>query len=302
MNLNFFEKLGNAIQKTIEKEEKEVKNIEIQGINKEFDLDLFAQVIRESVSVELNDNEEDCNIAITIPIIVCVNTYENSKILTVLDIYSSKNALSIQNDDFVNHKNCEPEILEGKIEGNVVLIDSEPRIDKYLATTNVCANVSNTYVNDGKIIVEGVVTANIIYLNDELGSVQSVQIEVPFVLDKKSNISQDALLEQNICLFDVDTMVKRGREIYFDAKVKAYINVTCSKMLSFVSKIESVGEIPARCDAIEIYFGKTGESFWDIAKNLKIPSEIIRNQNPNLSDPLEADQNIALYFQKERAN
>ena len=34
MNLNIFEKLGNAIQKTIEKQN-EVKNIEIQGINKE---------------------------------------------------------------------------------------------------------------------------------------------------------------------------------------------------------------------------------------------------------------------------
>lgn len=34
MNLNIFEKLENAIQKTIEKQN-EIKNIEVQGINKE---------------------------------------------------------------------------------------------------------------------------------------------------------------------------------------------------------------------------------------------------------------------------
>ena len=34
MNLNFFEKLGHAIEKTIQKQN-EVKNIEVHGINKE---------------------------------------------------------------------------------------------------------------------------------------------------------------------------------------------------------------------------------------------------------------------------
>ena len=143
-------------------------------------------------------------------------------------------------------------------------------------------------------------SANVIYLNDELGSIQSIQIEVPVVVDKKTDLKENAILEPMICLFDVDTMVKRGREIYFDAKAKVYVNVTCSNNFSLVCKIEAVGEIPFKDDAIEIYFGKAGESFWDIAKNLKIPSEIIRSQNPDMADPLDRDQNIALYFQKER--
>lgn len=285
-----------TISKTVKQE------IEAEGINKDYNLDLMASVINDGVGVELAENGEDINIALNVPILVCFNAFECKKMLTVEDIYSTKNALSIQNDEFENCKALKPEILDGKVEGNVVLNDDQPRIDKYLTTTNTCATVSNAYVFGGKLIIEGIATANVVYLNDELGALQSVVIEIPFVVDKKTDLPDNALLEPNVALFDVDVMVKRGREIFFDAKITAYVNVSCPTLLSIISGMEQIGEYGERDNAIEIYFAKAGETFWEIAKSLKISSEIIRNQNPELSDPLEKDQNIALYFQKERKN
>ena len=140
--------------------------------------------------------------------------------------------------------------------------------------------------------------ANVIYLNDELGEIQSSELEIPFVINKKTSYDSDAVLEPSVGIFDVDVMVKRGREIYFDANVKANVNVTTRKQISFVAGVESNGELPEKDGAIEIYFGREGESLWSIAKNLKIPSDMIINQNPELNDPLEKDQNIAVYYQK----
>lgn len=276
------------------------QEIEANGISKDACLDLFAVVVNEGLLTEIVENNGETTIGVNIPIMVCFNAYECNKILSVVDIYSTKNILSIQNDSVENDRVCKPEYLESKIEGNVVLTDDQPRIDKYLATTNVSIITSNGYIQNGVLTLEGIVTANVIYLNDELGGIQSVEIEMPYVIDKKVDIEDQTLIEPIMCLSDVDVMVKRGREIYFDAKAKALINVSCMTNFGLISRVDNVGEEQDKDSAIEIYFARAGESFWDIAKNLRIPSEIIRNQNPELADPLEKDQNIALYYQKER--
>ncbi|MBE7075195.1 MAG: DUF3794 domain-containing protein [Clostridiales bacterium] len=277
------------------------QEIEAEGVNRDSIVDVITHVLNEHVQVELEEKENnETIISLNIPIVACYNLYECHKILACQDVYSTENIISVQKDECINFVNLQPEFLEGKLEGNVVLTDEEPRVDKYVATTNVCSIVSNSYVDDGVLYVEGITTANVIYLNDELGGLQSVQIEIPFVLDKKVDLNSDVLLESYVCLYDVDVMVKRGREIYFDAKAKAYVNVSRATNICMVTKTENLEILPVKDSALEIYFAKKGESFWDIAKNLKIPSEIIANQNPNLTDPLEKDENIAIYYQKQR--
>lgn len=283
-----------TISKTIKQE------FEVNGINKDTGLDLYAVIMQEGVVTELVENGEEININVCVPIMVCYNTYCCNKVLSISDIYSEREVVSVKNDDVENCVELKPEYLEGKIEGNVTISDSQPRIDKYLATTNICSLVSNSYIKDGMVYLEGIVSANVIYLNDELGSLQSVELEIPYVLNKKLECVNVNILEPFVGLFDVDVMVKRGREIYFDAKAKAYINLTAIQTFELISKVESIGNLPEKDGAIEIYFGKAGESLWDIAKNLNIPSEIIVNQNPEMTDPLEKDQNIALYYQKNR--
>lgn len=278
------------------------QEIEANGVNKDCDLDVFAVVLKESVLTEISENGENVGICVNVPIMICANSYEQTKILTVADIYSSKNVLSIQNDSVENCKNLKPEYLESKIEGNVVLSDDSPRIDKYLATTNVNVITSNAYVKDGSLVLEGIINANVIYLNDEMGEIQSVEIEIPYVMDKRTDLVSDVILEPIVGLFDIDVMVKRGREIYFDAKAKAFVNATCKNSYNLITKIDAVGDHEPKDGAIEIYFAKAGETIWDIAKSLKISSEIITRQNPELSDPLDKDENIALYFQKNRTN
>ncbi len=278
------------------------QEIEAEGLNKDADLDVFAHVINEALEVELEEKDGETVIDVNVPIMICYNVYVCNKMLSTVDIYSTEDVLSVEQNDCLTYKNLKPEVIEEKIEGNVVLTDNDARVDKYLATTNVCNSISNCYVSDDTLFVEGVVSANVVYLNDELGTIQSVEIQIPYVLDKKVNFSSDVILEPFVSLCDVDVMVKRGREIYFDAKAKAYINVTAKENVCMITKAETIGKLPERDSALEIYFAKSGQSFWDIAKSLKIPSETIANQNPMLADPLEKDENIAIYFQKQKIN
>lgn len=274
------------------------QELEAEGITKDSNLEVFLDVLHEKIKVEIDEGEQDTSINVNIPIIACYNEYNYNNIMSVVDAYSINDVISLAKDE---QQNCiieTPEYLEGKIEGNVVLTDAEPRVDKYLATTNTCNQVSNVYIQNGMLNIEGVVTANVIYLNDELGSIQSVEIEIPYVLEKRVEFADNAMVTANVKLFDVDVAVKRGREIYFDAKARAFVNVSVQNPVCMISKIEKLETLPERDVALEIYFAKAGESFWDIAKNLKIPTEIIANQNSTLVDPLEKDENIAIYYKK----
>lgn len=283
-----------AITKSIKQE------IEVDGINKESDVDLFPFIIKDGVGTELAEDGEETTITIKVPIMVCVNTYTKNNIFSVQDLYSTTNIIEVQNNETENCENCGAEYVDGKIEGNVVLSDNNPRIDKYLCTTNIKTTNSNYYVKDGTLTIEGVVSANVIYLNDELGEILSVEVEMPYIIDKKVDWGDDVILEPIVCICDVDVMVKRGREIFFDARAKAYVNITRPTTMRFIANVNSVGELGPKDSAIEVYFAKSGERVWDIAKGLKVSSEMICNQNPEITDPLEKDQNIAIYYQKNR--
>lgn len=277
------------------------QEIEAEGVNKECNLDVFAHIIHENVQVELEEKENsETTISVNVPIMACYNVYKINKILAVEDIYSTEDVLAVEQGECDTYTSLQPEILEGKVEGNVVLTNDEPRVDKFLATTNVCNTISNCYTAEDTLFVEGVVSANVVYLNDELGTVQSVEIEIPYVLDKKVDFIGEVILEPSVALCDVDVMVKRGREIFFDAKAKAFVNVTQKSSMCMVTKSQTLNKLPERDSALEIFFAKAGQSFWEIAKGLKIPAETIITQNPSLSDPLEKDENIAIYYQKHR--
>ncbi len=277
------------------------QEIEFSGVTKESEVDVFCLINHEGVVVELAENQEggDVTIDITVPIFVCVNEFKSSKMLMASDVYSTENVISVERCHADCCVNLKPEFIDKKIEGSLFLEESKPRIDKYVATTNLCSIVSNHYVKEGVLYIEGVASATVIYLNDDIGGLCSVDIEIPFVVDKEVDCDESVIVEAYVHLMDEDVSIKRGREIYFDARVNCMVNLTCCKKVQSITEINNISKLPERESAIEIYFAKAGETFWDIGKTLKISSEIIRNQNPELMDPLDKDQNIALYFQKE---
>ena len=63
-----------------------------------------------------------------------------------------------------------------------------------------------------------------------------------------------------------------------------------------VTKIDEIRTLPQNDSAIEIYFAKTGDTIWDIAKELKVTEEQLLNQNPDLVSPLEKDEKVVLYY------
>lgn len=271
------------------------REVEVQGLTPDGKVELRAFVKYDAFKYDLN--RENKVIEITAPINICFKAFDKLPISVANDLFSMTHQLSVVTNSYSKDELQVPEYVEAKIEGSVSIESSQPRIDKIVGFSDANLEVTNFYVQNGSFVVEGVVSFDIAYLNDETGTVNTTHIEIPFSVNAKLEISDNAVLFPQIDLTDVEINARRGREIYFDAKIKALVNYALQSDGAVITSVEQGEELSTKKHAIEVYFGRKGDDLWNIAKELRIKPETIAIQNPNLILPLEQNENVVVYNQ-----
>ena len=275
------------------------EEIELEGTTRDSLSEAKVCVKKNSVKCEIEQLERGVALKITTPIEVRVTSYQEQSQMVVNDIYSVQNELEITTESFDMTKQLPSDYFEAKIDGTLTLDEDSLRVDKILFVSGANLTTTNCYLKNGELFVEGVTKTNVAYLNDETSSINSVIIEVPFVVsDKSSAICETAAIDVDLHLVDVDVVVKKGREFYFDAKVKVKASYACNEICAVISQINIAGEHEEKDCAIEMVYAVEGQTAWDLAKTLKVKEEMICLQNPDIKFPLEKDENIVVYYQK----
>lgn len=274
------------------------EEVELEGVTRESVSEAVAFIRRASVRCEVENAEKGVNIKVSIPVDLLVTSYEEKNQVVVKDVYSTSCELQVTTESFDMTKQLAGDMFEGKIDGTLTLDDDKPRVDKIMFVGGSNLNLTNAYVKGGEIFVEGVTKTNVVYLNDETNTLHSVVIEVPFVISDKSDAEDNAQVLVSAILTDVDVVIKKGREFFFDAKVKVRVEYDCPQIGAVISNMELTNEFAERDCAVELVFAKSGQSAWDIAKAIKVREEIVMLQNPELVFPLEQDENVVVYYQK----
>lgn len=269
----------------------------LENAKPDMTVNAFVKIKNDGVKVVLEEADNQMNLIVTTPAKLCVRGFVTNKMDTVEDIYSTKSELEVTKQKYQSVGFYPPKYFESKIEGNLSLGEEDPRIDKVLASSCPTLMITNSYFEDGQIVVEGIVNTNVIYLNDDENKINSVEMEIPFKVSEKTDIETDNVkVDCNAILTDCDCMAKRGREVYYDCKIKVYAELSYDTEVEVVTKINETRTLPQNDSAIEIYFAKTGDTVWDIAKELKVTEEQLLNQNPDLVSPLEKDEKVVLYY------
>jgi len=275
------------------------EEIELEGATRESLSEAKVWVKKNSVKCEIEQLERGVALKIFTPIEIKAMSYQEQNQMVIKDIYSITNELEITTESFDMTKQLSSDFFEAKIDGTLSLDEDSLRVDKILFVGGTNLTSTNAYLKNGEIFVEGVAKTNVAYLNDETSSVNSVIVEVPFVVSDKSSVNCEmAEIDVDIHLVDVDVVVKKGREFYFDAKVKVKATYACNEICAVISQINIAGEHEEKDCAIEMVYAIEGQSAWDLAKELKVKEEMIYLQNPEIKFPLEKDENIVVYYQK----
>ena len=273
------------------------EELEVDTATKDSLIEANLKVRNAELSVTLTEKEDGTTLVFNTPLKAYLKVYETQEFDTVSDVYSLTNELEVTTGAVSNLQVLPAKYFEGKVEGSLTLTENQPRIDKVLTVSAPRLTLSNYYTKDQEVFVEGIVYSNVVYLNDEENSINSVEIEVPFVTSEKLITDfADVQVKPVVAISDCDVIAKRGREIYFDCKVKVYSNLWTTQSQTLITKVTQGKAFAERDSAIEIYFARTGDTLWDIAKQLKIEQETIQAQNPTLVCPLDHDEKVVVYY------
>lgn len=273
------------------------EELELEGAQRENFVEAFARINSSDIKIDVEDEERTSRISLDIPFELIAFAFEEKSVNLVCDLFSTKCDLDITSETFNMSREIFMETIEGKVDGSLTIDQDQPRVDKILFTFGSDAVVTNSYVADGELTLEGIAKTTVIYLNDEQGSLNAVEIEVPYAISDKTRASDQSMLLSNAILTDVDVAVKKGRELLFDAKIKANVIISEDEVSATISEVKEGEPLAERDYAMELVFAKEGDTLWDIAKMSKVKEDIIAEQNPSLSFPLQENNDIVVFYQ-----
>lgn len=274
------------------------EEIEIDGVNRDCMVggDIFVDM--QKTEVEIVEDDRGSKVVIKPVISIMVHACIEEEVGVIKDLYCTKNELAITTQSFSNSRPCSSEIVEGKIDGSISLGEDAPRVDKILFNGGNGITITNVLVEDENIVIEGVARTTVVYLNDETSSLQSAQLDFPFKLEDKTKFAPSDLIVANAIMTDVDVVVKKGRDLFFDAKVKVMVNGCSSTVNGIISDVTAMEEYPEKDFAMEVVFAKAGDEAWDVARRTKVKEEQILSQNESVIFPLSEDTPLVLFYQK----
>lgn len=274
------------------------EELELGDATRECFVEAEGYVRADSVTTDIVQDEKGGKIVVRVPVTLSARAFKEDTVNVINDLYSVKNELNVTTESFNMTAVSPMEIVEGKIEGSLTLEDNLPRVDKLLFSGGNSVTVTNSYLKDGEVYVEGIAKATAIYLNDETSSLHSVQLDVPFVISDKYNVEEGGLLTVDAVVNDVDVVVKKGREFYYDAKVKASVNYSSERASGVITEASTLEEYAEKDYAMEVIFAESGKGLWEVAKSARVKEEQIASQNPEVTFPVENDTPLVLFYQR----
>ena len=253
----------------------------------------------DEVALQVNQENENYFLKATFP--VCVKYVVLNKMECTLpcDCYSLTHKLNLVTDTyFVNAENSA--LANKHIEGNLEINENMARIGKILMISGVNLNITNAVCGENSVSVEGILTANVVYLaDDEDETTNSVTVEIPFAI----NLDVDGVKEGDDLfvggdVVDITAKAKKGKDIEIEAEISFRVNNYSKTAQTFVKEIVLTEELAQNPYPLEIYLAPAGASLWDIAKHLNVREDMIVAQNPEAVFPLDAPQSIVYFAHK----
>lgn len=289
----------NNIIRTLETSFDFSQEIAQDDINGDSQIQSNLQVLYNDIKVTTNIDTDLAIVNIMVPLYYQGYVFQNSTIDVVSDVYSTEHFTNITAESMSSLESFEMVRFDDKLSGGITIQENDAFIDEVLG--GCCSNVvvANSVVDEGLMTVEGVATVNVLYLNKENNGTYSLVVEMPFSVSNPTDLKNGNNTAVQLSLTNVTTRARRGKEIEVTATLEIYSDVYSNMENVVITQISEEDEIPENECAMSFYMAKDGDSLWEIAKELKISTDLLLSQNPNLTEPIEAGTRVVVYRQRQ---
>jgi len=272
---------------------------DVNGVNEDMLCDLDYNIQNVYYQAQEDSDGDVRVVGIEVTLSADIKAGESRSIDVIADAYSPDVDVVLENrvchiDEIVDEGRTQTTIKE--------IIDLPADIPDIIQVYNVVTKpyISETRVENGKIVVEGVIDTYILYLADnEDNPVFSYKQEVPFrqsieVSNLSPDMACDVKAEIDHCSYSMNTGSEV--EVRYILGISSKIIKTSQVDLITGMELKPYADVKSRqYPSITIYFVQKGDTLWKIAKQYRTTmQEIIEINKMENSDKLYVGQQLMI--------
>ena len=240
--------------------------------------DNLCNVNYEVKNVLLKPNSvEEHSIFVEVELEISCNVYEKKQLDIIQDLYSPCEKLNINQKNITvmqDKKNCKDKyVIKEK------LMIPELHNNK-ICSTEVCPKIIKENVYNDRIMLEGELQVNFMYISSVTNRVDTKIQIIPFNTSIECpGVSNNSNVNTNIEVLTQDFMVMPDNSI--ETNIELEISVDVSKMMEVrvIDNLEVCDNDDENIYSIVVYFVKPGDTLWNIAKRFRSTIRAIASVN-----------------------
>lgn len=219
------------------------------------------------------NNVDEHSIYIEAEIEIDCNVYENKDVDLIEDLYSPSINL---NSDYIKITTIQE---KRKIE-NICSIRQNQNIpemkNEKIYDTDVTVNIQKESVINGRVIFEGEMEINFIFSSSTTGGIDSKKIKIPFNHNIEiEGLNKESKINANVEVIMQDFLIMPDESIDMKIDLNFLINIFKNVNLSVINSIKLEENQNQELFSMVIYFVKSGDTLWNIAKKFRSTIEEI---------------------------
>ena len=285
---------STLIFETTENEETKIKqlndcfniktDISLDGLSADcmMDVSFSLDKSRENITTETEDDNNIITIQNKINVVgVCT---KNVTIEVVDDLYSVENEIELNLSKRDYTKDVHYYCITDSVINEINLTNEETAIDDVIANLEIASEITNSYIKDETLFIEGIISSNLAYI-DENKDYQTKNCEIPFIINTKIALNKLDCVHSTVNVSDCKVKIKRGTIIELEYFVTTNVCVYEQDIKELVDNITIGKSVNFSNYDYQIYLAKPNETMWELCKRIKTTPENINRYNKNL--PIE---------------
>ena len=269
--------------------EVEAQNSDIQC---SADLTCYINLNSTQISTDIADNYTNFNFEYYI--VVKGNIFKDINIDLIEDLYCLDSEVEVIKN---NYDICKKESFfkfSENVDAEISLAD-ELNVDEILGMYNVSTNITRHVIKDDSIIVEGVISGNLLYL-DETHQTKQLTTQLPYTIALKQQLQGELSgLSLNLTPIACKCKIKRGNILVLDCEISGSGNAYTKKTIELIENVKYGKPLNYGDICFQIYLAHPNETSWDLCKRLHISQEKLIEYNKENPATYNGGEKVIVY-------
>ncbi len=282
--------------------------VEIPGAIKDMNYNVRMEASNPNFEVKEDIDNSLRKIDLESIVKIHAKVYEQKEKEVTVDTYSTDKKLKVQKQEVNVTENIGASSIKEEIKG-VINVSEQNEIIKNIYNVNAKPILTDYRIIESKVIVEGLIEINMLYLGEDSGEIKDISQEVPFksYVDIEG-IKDDMDSEVELILDDIYFNKSSSREVEVNVTIKNQVLVNKIKKINIVTEAEElVDSLDKKSQpSIVVYVVQQNDTLWDIAKkyNTKVDelielNEIVSPENIMPGEKIIIQKNIEFNIPKK---